>query len=124
MAFTLQDLLNAGLPAISTDGNNGSAATVFSRTLTQPEVQTYMSIANAPEYRKGLARIDAAAIPNWATWTQAQWTTYYQNNINGTQINAIANLADAKAVMLKMSAVIDAQAKMLIALRNYTRIIE
>jgi hypothetical protein len=66
------------------------------------------------------AEASAAAIPNWASWTLAQWNTYYNANISGTQVTAIATLADAKIVLGKMSTVIDSLAKMEIALRNKT----
>lgn len=46
--FTLQDLLNAGLPATSTDGDK---QTQFSRELSSSEWLTYLSIADANEYQ-------------------------------------------------------------------------
>lgn len=64
------------------------------------------------------ARAAAGAIPSWATWAQADWTTYYSANISATQINAITTLAEAKAMLLKMSNVINNIAQLEIALRN------
>ncbi len=69
-----------------------------------------------------LAAAKAAArnIPNWATWTLADWTDYYNANISATQINLVGSLAEAKVILNKMSIVIDRLAKMEIALRDYT----
>lgn len=64
------------------------------------------------------AREAAGAIPSWATWAQTDWTTYYTANISATQINAIATLADAKAMLNKMSGIINNIVKLEIALRN------
>lgn len=118
---TLQELQNAGLPATWTDGGVNAA---FSEPLTEQQNLLFLSMVNQQEYRRLQARIDANEIPNWATWTQAQWTTYYNSNIGNGNIPAIGNLADAKAMLTKMAVVMDAQAKMIIALRNHTRIIE
>ena len=71
------------------------------------------------DLRQAASKATAKAIPNWATWTQADWTTYYNANISATQINAIANLTDAKAMLNKMSIIIDRLAKMEIALRDH-----
>ncbi len=88
------DLIAAGLPV---QGTAVVGQRVFyTRALTAPEEATAESIINPFAYKQSLASAFAVAIPNWATWTQAQWTTYYQANINGTQINAISNLAMRK----------------------------
>lgn len=44
--FTLQQLLDASLPAVSTDGNGENALTEFSRSLTPAEWNTYLTIAD------------------------------------------------------------------------------
>lgn len=99
---------------------------VMSRDLTGPETTTLNGILAAhdpvdyPVLVAAGAEASAAAIPNWATWTTAQWTAYFNANISGTQVSAIASLADAKVVLGKMSTVIDSLAKMEIALRNKT----
>lgn len=58
------------------------------------------------------------AIPNWARWTQVDWTTYYNANISATQVNAITNIATAIVVLNKMSTIMDGMAKMIIAIRD------
>ena len=63
---------------------------------------------------KGIAR----SIPNWATWSQQDWATWRDANVSATQINAIANLSDAKAMLNKMAVILDSLAKMEIALRD------
>ena len=116
------DLIAAGLPV---SGTAVAGQTVlFTRTLTQREEQIYESIVNPIQYRQERARIDANSIPDWATWTQAQWTTWFNANLANGNVTAIANLADAKAMLTKQNAVINNLAKMVIALRNHTRIIE
>lgn len=80
----------------------------------QSECQAEQAILQAQE----MAKTNAAAIPNWATWTQADFQTWYNANISPTQINAITSLAEAKPILLKQSAAIEALAKMVIAIRN------
>jgi len=116
--FTLQDLLNAGLPAVSTDGNGPNAATRFERELTAAEWLTYLSIADPVRARQVASKTTAKNIPNWATWTQTDWATWRDANVSATQIDAIGNLADAKVMLNKMSVVLDSLAKMEIALRD------
>jgi len=74
--------------------------------------------------RQTASKLNAQNIPSWATWSASDWATWYAANMNGTQITAIANLADAKVVLGKMSTAIDALSKMVIAMRDYIRIIE
>jgi hypothetical protein len=50
--FTLQQLLDAGLPAVSTDGNDAGAETQFERELTQAEWLTYLSIADPETHQR------------------------------------------------------------------------
>jgi hypothetical protein len=51
--FTLQNLLDAGLPALTTDGIE---LTQFARELTPAEWLTYLSIADPIEYQNQLDR--------------------------------------------------------------------
>jgi hypothetical protein len=115
--FTLQQLQSAGLPAVSTDGNDEKAATQFSRELTPAELKIYLGIANPDLANMQQAKIDATVIPNWATWTQAEFLTWYNANISPTQVTAVASLADAKVVMAAMSLELKALGQMVIAQR-------
>lgn len=79
--FTLQDLTNAGLPVIETDGNDAQAVTQFSRTLTPQEWQNYLAIADPDRAGKVQALADAAGLGNWWTWNKTQFTTWCDNNL-------------------------------------------
>jgi hypothetical protein len=116
--FSLQQLLDAGLPAVATDGNDAQAATQFSRSLTPAEWLIYLGIADPERGKMFQAKVDAVNIPNWATWTQAEFLTWYNANISPTQVNAEASLADAKVVQLAMSAELKALGQMVIAQRD------
>lgn len=61
---------------------------------------------------------DLRAIPGWATWTEAQALAWWNSNLADAQVDAVANLADAKALMKKQNAAIKSMARMLIAMRN------
>lgn len=65
------------------------------------------------------AKTQAASIPNWATWTEAQALAWHDANI-GNAIAPIANLADAKAVLAQVAAENRALVRMVLALRNKT----
>lgn len=116
------DLIAAGLPVqgIAYEG----VPVLFTRPLTPQEEATFESVASRVPNRQASARIDANLIPSWATWTQADWNTYFAANLANGSVTSIANLADAKVMLAKQNNVIDALAKMVIALRNHTRIIE
>lgn len=120
MSITLQNLIDAGLPALTCDGLDAT----WSRDLTAQEWAKVFDIFH-PEIRRKRDSITLAkAIPNWATWTPTDWATYRDANVSATQVNAIGNLAEAKAMLLKISAIMDAQAKMIIALRDHTGIVD
>lgn len=114
---TLQELINAGLPALTTDGGVNAS---FSRELTAQENLIFLSIVNPEEYRKLQGRIDFGNLPNWATWTQAQWDSYFTTNLANGHVTAISNLAEAKLMLAKQNLVINNLAKAVIALRNRT----
>lgn len=116
------DLIAAGLPVAGTAVEGTTV--LFTRPLTPQETQTYERIVNPLEYRRTTAHLDASNIPNWATWTQDDLATYIAANLSAANVTAVANLADAKVMLAKQNAVIAALAKMVIALRDYTRIIE
>lgn len=115
---TLQELQNAGLPAVWTDG--GINAEFSGDGLTPEQNLIFLSIVNPEEYRKLQGRIDFGNLPNWATWTQAQWDTYFNANLANGHVTAISNLAEAKLMLAKQNLVINNLAKAVIALRNRT----
>lgn len=116
--FTLQQLLDAGLPAVSTDGNGTEAETIFTRTLTPTEWQTYLSIADPSRVRQEAAEDAVRNIPGWATWSEAEALDWWNTNLSDAQVDAVANLADAKVILKRQNAAIRAMARMLIAMRD------
>ncbi len=70
--------------------------------------------------RQTAAEPYARTIPNgWRTWTQAEWTEYYNANISDIEIDKITSLAEAKIFLKRVSRVIDRMAKLEIALRDF-----
>lgn len=119
MPFTLQDLINAGLPAVSTDGNNESAKTQFSRSLTLPEVMTYLGIADPTKYNKLQAVIEGANLGNWWTWTQTQFDAWCNANLmNDAAIDATTLSAALKTNIKANNAFNRNAGKLLIVARD------
>ncbi len=83
-----------------------------------PTIQAEIAAISADATLQQAAKTVAAAIPNWATWSQANFQAWYDANISPTQINAVTSLAEAKPILLKQSAAIEALSKMVIAIRN------
>lgn len=121
--MTILSDLQAALPG-RTVADDGSGGFAFDQSLTQQEWDIVEAIIAPAKYRKRKARTDATNIPNWSTWTPAQWATYRDANVSAAQVNAITSLAEAKAFLLKLVPVVDAQAKMIIALRDHSEIVE
>ncbi len=105
---------------------DGERYIIAETTLTAEQVQVLLTSPATPAEEASTARQSAAwdiayAIPDgWRTWTHADWTAYYNANISATEIAKIGSLADAKAILTKMSTVLDRIAKMVIALRDHT----
>lgn len=128
------ELVAAALPVVGVSESltGGNAFTIvysecridYSRVLSGPETTLAANTVSShdPTDTAGIrfanAEAAAANIPNWAGWSQAEWTAYFNANISSTQVTAITSLAEAKVVLGKMSTVIDSLAKMEIALRN------
>lgn len=85
--------------------------------LVQAVVDAHDGIDTASQ-RAEAADNDLRAIPGWATWTETQALAWWNTNLADTQVDAVANLADARALMKKQNAAIKSMARMLIALRN------
>lgn len=99
MDYTLQDLLNAGLPAtrvyeIPNELGNMQTEAEFSRGLTPAENLTFLTFSNPDKAKKIQALVDAANLGNWWTWTQAQFNAWCDGNlmtdaaIDGLTLNA------------------------------------
>lgn len=85
--------------------------------LVQAVVDAHDGVDTASQ-RAEAADDDLRAIPGWATWTEAQALAWWTTNLADTQVDAVANLADAKALMKKQNAAIKSMVRMLIAMRN------
>lgn len=116
------DLTAAGLPVAGTAVEG--LTVLFTRPLTMQEQSIYERIINPTAYRQAAARVKANAISNWATWSETDWEEFFNANLGNGQVAAISNLADAKAMLVKQNTVINALARMVIALRDHTRITE
>jgi hypothetical protein len=63
------------------------------------------------------AKSQLQAIPNWASWTEAQVMTWFDTNV--TNLLPAANLTAANTIMSNMATAQRAMARMLVALRNH-----
>lgn len=70
------------------------------------------------EQRSITAEAAARNVPGWSMWTEEQTLDWWNTNLSDAQVDAVANLADAKALMKKQNAALKAMARMLIAMRN------
>jgi hypothetical protein len=66
------------------------------------------------------SRITAKAIPNWATWTQSEWDTYFAANLSTTLINAVSTTAQIRVMMNKQNLIIQNLVKLVITMRDET----
>jgi hypothetical protein len=61
-----------------------------------------------------------AAVPGFARWTEQEGLDWIDANIGNGEIAAVANLADAKALMTKQAVAFRALWRLAVALRNET----
>lgn len=81
-------------------------------------VEAAIATQDAIEIVEANAEAQIVAIPNFAHWTEAQFLAWIDANISNTQIDAIANLADAKVFMEKQTVAFTALMRMVVGLRN------
>jgi hypothetical protein len=117
----LTDLQNAGLPVLTaTEG----VSAVFNRSLSDEEMEVYLNILypqrQAQAARLKQSRVTAKAIPNWATWSQADWDAYFAANLSTTLVNAVSTTAQIRVMMNKQNLVIQNLVKLIIAMRDQT----
>jgi hypothetical protein len=117
----LQKLQAAGLPVVSaTDDGDAS----FSRDFTPAEKELWLGIINPASIpiraRGKQSRITAKAIPNWATWTQADWDAYFTANLSPAQVTTVTTIAIARTMLNKQNLVIQNLVKLVIAMRDET----
>jgi hypothetical protein len=106
----MTELLKAGLPVDGVD-SNGKIDWSVEPTPEQVQQAEDIKLAHNPDTLLPVDQVQAdakgqaAAVPNWATWTEQQAVDWINANVT--------NLASAKQVLIAM-------ARMLVALRNQT----
>jgi hypothetical protein len=118
----LQKLQTAGLPVISASDDGAYS---MSRELSATELRALLDIiepAGIPgRNRQANAQGIAAAIPNWATWTQTQFQTWCDANLmSDAAIDATTLSAALKANIKANNAFTRNSGKLLIAIRDQT----
>lgn len=128
-----EKLITANLPVL---GQAEEGVTVcWTRPLNEQEADVAESIINPAVYRRDHARVAANNIPNWATWTEAQVLAWFAANIDTPLAAPIPanpmSVQQIRGTLVALVAIIDAQntaqkamARMIVALRDHTRIIE
>ena len=64
------------------------------------------------------ARVTAKAIPDWATWSQAEWQTYFDTNLSTTQVATVTTIAIARTMLNRQNLVIQNLVKLVLAMRD------
>jgi hypothetical protein len=125
----LNELAAAGLPVLGLRpiGRDGIIAedVMFDfapqATAAERSLAEQLKVAHDPtDYDaivQAAAKAQAAAIPNWATWTAEQALTWHDANVKAP-IDAATTLAQAKAAMQKLEAENRALIQMIVAMRN------
>jgi hypothetical protein len=88
-----------------------------------PDLPTTTSTPQTPAIVSARARLKAAqvsakAIPNWATWTQADWEAYFTANLSPAQVTTVTTIALARTMLNRQNLVIQNLVKLVIALRD------
>jgi hypothetical protein len=81
-------------------------------------VEAGIASQNAIDAVEAGATAQAAAIPNFATWTEAEMLAWSEANIGDTPIDSITNLAEAQALMKKQAVAFNALIRFTAAFRN------
>ena len=66
------------------------------------------------------SRVTAKAIPNWATWTQAEWDAYFTANLSPAQVTTVTTIALARTMLNRQNLVIQNLVKLVLAMRDET----
>ncbi len=70
------------------------------------------------DIRQADAKPFAKSIPNWASWSQAEWQTYFDNQLSDAQVDLVTSLAAARVMLKRQNLVIENLVKLIIALRD------
>lgn len=114
--FTCLDLNNLN--------NTTDAIYVESDILTGPQIEDLLFQPVSAGEQESVNRFvnsreDAKAIPNWSTWTQIEWNTYFDANLSDAQADLVTSLAAARVMMKRQNLVIQNLVKFIIAMRNH-----
>jgi hypothetical protein len=91
---------------------------------TLEEWDTIFSITRPMFYRQYKSALDALNIPGWATMTQAEFVAWCDENLmTNAAIDALTLNADLKKNIKGINLFVRNGGKLLIALRNWTRIL-
>lgn len=124
-----EKLIAAGLP-IESATEDGAVSVLPGIVLTDEQSQLMSDICfehlRPVEYavtvsirnRLNAAKPFAKSIPNWATWTQEQLQTWWNNNLADAIVDGFSIPAGVKAMLKAQNAAILREGQMLIALRD------
>ena len=117
----LTDLQAAGIPVIVAESSEIDGRWTFGAT-TDAQKDIIRSILFpeivAIETKQKQSRITAKAIPNWATWTQADWDAYFTANLSPAQVSTVTTIALARTMLNRQNLVIQNLVKLVIAMRD------
>jgi hypothetical protein len=80
--------------------------------------QAWATIDQQSATRAAAAKATAKAIPNWATWSQQDWTNYFNSNLSDTEADLVTSFAAARIMIKRQNLVIHNLVKLVIALRD------
>ena len=109
----------------ATDDESLVSHVLIVSSLTDAEIETILATLISPAEtnaitRRQNARIIAKAIPNWATWTQADWQTYFDANLSDAQADLVTSFAAARVMIKRQNLVIEKLVKLVFAMRDET----
>lgn len=107
------------LTELATADDENTLRTLISGHDTNTRTATQTAAAEDAA-RKAAAKTTAAAIPSWATWTEAQALAWLDGHVSSTQVSAISSLAEAKAVLADMATLNRALVRLVVALRDHS----
>lgn len=72
--------------------------------------------------KQAAAHTFAGTIPNWATWTQSDLTTWWNGNLADATVDSFSIPAGVKTMLKAQNLAILREGQMLIALRDYVKL--
>lgn len=121
------ELIAAGLPVISADENGAIKMGVMNAEQKERYIQVLeWYFQNGPDWetyqrikdRELTAKTNASNIPGWALWDEQAALDWYNANLADGLVDNIGSLADAKVMLKKQNAAIQALGRMIIAIRD------